>query len=105
MDSARFFDPLSNAGFGGTDIFTMIVFNGAFWEGWGDMMDAIQIGALILVAIVAIVWIRRRLRRTVAVAVVMSALLLAVALPQQASAADVRRGRSIIVPAGEVDSQ
>jgi len=97
-----FFDPLSNAGFGGTDLFTMIVFNGAFWEGWGDMMDAMQIGALILVAVVAIVWIRRRLRRPVAVAVVMSALLLAVALPQRASAADVRRGRSIIIPAGEV---
>lgn len=97
-----FFDPLSSAGFGGTDLFTMIVFNGAFWEGWGDVMDAMQIGALILLAIVAVVWIRRRLRRPVAVAVVMSALLLAVALPQRASAADVRRGRSIVVPAGEV---
>lgn len=96
------FDPLSNAGFGGSDLFTMVVFNGAFWEGWSDMFDAIQVGALILLAIVAIVWIRRRLRRSVAVAVVMSALLLAVALPQQASAADVRRGRSIIIPAGEV---
>ncbi|HET6142209.1 MAG TPA: zf-HC2 domain-containing protein [Candidatus Acidoferrales bacterium] len=97
-----FFDPLSNAGFGGTDLFTTIVFNGAFWEGWGDMMDAMQVGALILVAIVAIVWIRRRLRRNMAVAVVMSAMLLAVALPQQASAADVRRGRAVVIPAGEV---
>ena len=96
------FDPLSNAGFGGTDLFTMIVFNGAFWEGWSDMIDAMQIGALILLAIGAIFWIRRRLRRSVAVAVVMSALLLAVTLPQQASAADVRRGRSIVIPAGEV---
>jgi anti-sigma factor RsiW len=96
------FDPLSNAGFGGTDLFTMIVFNGAFWEGWSDMIDAMQIGALILLAIGVVVWIRRRLRRPVAVAVVMSALLLAVALPQQASAADVRRGRTIVVPAGDV---
>jgi cytoskeletal protein CcmA (bactofilin family) len=96
------FDPLSNAGFGGTDLFTMIVFNGAFWEGWSDMIDVMQVGALILLAIGAVVWIRRRLRRSVAVAVVMSALLLAVALPQQASAADVRRGRSIVIPAGDV---
>ena len=71
------FDQLSNAGFGGTDVFSMIVFSGAFWEGWSDMIDAIQIGALILVAIVAIGWIRRRLRRSVAIAVVMSALLFA----------------------------
>ncbi|HEX3375498.1 MAG TPA: hypothetical protein VHS29_01475 [Candidatus Acidoferrales bacterium] len=96
------FDPLSNAGFGGTDLFTMIVFNGAFWEGWSDMIDAMQIGALILLAIGVIVWVRRRLRRSVAVAVVMTALMLAVALPQQASAADVRRGKSIIIPAGDV---
>jgi cytoskeletal protein CcmA (bactofilin family) len=96
------FDPLSSAGFGGTDLFTMIVFNGAFWEGWSDMIDAMQIGALILLAIGVIVWIRRRLRRSVAVAVVMTALMLAVALPQQASAADVRRGRTILIPAGDV---
>jgi anti-sigma factor RsiW/cytoskeletal protein CcmA (bactofilin family) len=93
---------LNNAGFGGTDLFSMIVFSGAFWEGWSDMIDAMQIGALILLAIVAIAWIRRRLRRSVAIAVVVAALLLAVALPQQAAAAEVRRGRSILVPAGDV---
>jgi len=103
VDGVRpLFDPLSNAGFGGTDLFTMIVFNGAFWEGWSDMIDAMQVGALILLAIGAIFWIRRRLRRSVAMAVVVSALLLVVALPQQASAAEVRRGRSIIIPAGDV---
>ena len=96
------FDQLSNAGFGGTDVFSMIVFSGAFWEGWSDMIDAMQIGALILLAIVLIGWIRRRLRRSVAIAVVMSALLFALALPQQAGAAEVRRGRSILVPAGDV---
>jgi cytoskeletal protein CcmA (bactofilin family) len=95
------FDQLSNAGFGGTDVFSMIVFTGAFWEGWSDMIDAIQIGAVILMVIVALGWIRRRLRRSVAVAVVMSAVLFAVALPQQAAAAEVRRGQSISVPAGE----
>jgi anti-sigma factor RsiW len=98
---APWFDQLSNAGFGGTDVFSMIVFSGAFWEGWSDMIDAMQIGALILVAIVAIGWIRRRLRRSVAIAVVMTGLLFALALPQQTSAADVRRGQSISVPVGE----
>src|SRR6266853_524653 len=65
------------------------------------MIDAIQIGALILLAIVALAWIRRRLRRSVAIAVVMSGLLFALALPQQAAAAEVRRGQSISIPAGE----
>jgi cytoskeletal protein CcmA (bactofilin family)/anti-sigma factor RsiW len=98
---APWFDQLSSAGFGSTDLFSMIVFSGAFWEGWSDMIDAMQIGALILVAIVAIAWIRRRMRRSVAIAVVMSALVFALALPPQAGAAEVRRGQSISVPAGE----
>lgn len=99
---APWFDQLSNAGFGGTDLFSIVVFSGAFWEGWSDMIDAMQIGAVILLAIVAIAWIRRRLRRSVAVAVVMSALLFALALPPGASAAEVRRGRAVMVPAGDV---
>jgi len=98
---APWFNQLSNAGFGGTDMFSVVLFSGAFWEGWSDMMDAIQIGALILVAVVAIAWIRRRLRRSVAIAVVLSGLLFAMALPQSAAAADVRRGRSVTIPAGE----
>jgi cytoskeletal protein CcmA (bactofilin family) len=95
-------EQLGNAGFGGTDMFSMILFSGAFWEGWSDMINAVQIGLAIFLALVAIGWIRRRLRRSVAIAVVVSALLFAVALPQQAAAAEVRRGKSILVPAGEV---
>jgi cytoskeletal protein CcmA (bactofilin family) len=96
-------EQLSSAGLGGTDLFSMIVVSGAFWEGWSDMIDAMQIGALILVALVAIGWIWRRLRRSVAIAVVMPALLFAaLALPSQASAADVRRGRAVLISAGEV---
>jgi hypothetical protein len=95
-------DQLTSAGFGGTDLFSIILFSGAFWEGWGDMSNAMQIGALIVVGLVALGWIRRRLRRSTATAGVVSALLFAMALPQQAAAADVRRARSpIIVPARE----
>jgi len=94
-------DRLSNAGFGGADVFSMIVFSGAFWEGWSDMIDAMQIGALILVVLLAIGWIRRRLRRPVAIAVVLPLMLLALALPPRAGAAEVRRGKSISVSAGE----
>jgi hypothetical protein len=93
---------LNSAGFGGTDLFSMILFSGAFWEGWSDMIDVIQIGAGILAVLVVIGWIRRRFRRTAAVAVVMPALLFALALPPRASAADVRRGRAVTIAAGEV---
>jgi cytoskeletal protein CcmA (bactofilin family) len=94
---------LTSAGFGGTDVFSMVLFSGAFWEGWSDMIDAMQIGALILAALLAIGWLRRRLKRSAAVAVVMLALLFAaLALPSRASAADVRRGRAVTIAAGEV---
>jgi anti-sigma factor RsiW len=94
-------DQLSNAGFGGTDLVSMILFSGAFWEGWGDMADLIQIAALIVVVVGGLLLIRRRLRRVSAIAVVVAALLIALALPQPAGAADVRRGRSVYVPANE----
>jgi cytoskeletal protein CcmA (bactofilin family) len=94
-------DQLNSAGFGGTSLFSMILFSGAFWEGWSGMMDAMEISFLILLAIAVLVLIRKRLRRSMTIAVVMSALLFAVALPQQAAGADVRRGRSVFVPAGE----
>jgi len=94
-------DQMTNAGFGGTDMFSMLLFSGAFWEGWSDGMDAIQIGVVVLLAILAGAWIRHRLRRSVALAVVMSGLLFLLASPQPAAAADVRRGPSILIPAGE----
>jgi anti-sigma factor RsiW/cytoskeletal protein CcmA (bactofilin family) len=92
---------LSNAGFGGTDFVSMLLFSGAFWEGWSDMIDVMQIAALVIVGITAIGLLRRRLRRFAAIAVVMSALALALALPQPTAAAEVRRGRSVFVPASE----
>ena len=95
------FDQLSNAGFGGTNLMSMILFSGAFWEGWGDLMDIIQIAVLIVVVVAGLSLLRRRLRRTTALAIVMSAMLFALALPQSSSAAEVRRGRSVSVPSGE----
>lgn len=92
---------LSNAGFGETDLMSMILFNGAFWEGWSDMMYIFHITVLIIMALGALGLVGRRLRRSMAIAVVVPALLLALALPQPAAAADVRRGRSVFVPATE----
>ncbi len=80
----------------------MILFSGAFWEGWSGTIDAMQIGALILLAIsVAIPYgIRRRWRRSGHWPWCMSALLFALALPAGASAADAVRGRNRLIAAG-----
>ncbi|MGH9680967.1 MAG: anti-sigma factor family protein, partial [Candidatus Acidiferrales bacterium] len=63
------FDQLSAAGFGGTDLMSMILFSGAFWEGWGDLVDVIQIAVFVVVVVAALGLLRRRLRRTSAIAI------------------------------------
>jgi anti-sigma factor RsiW len=93
---------LSNAGFGGTDLMSLVLFSGAFWEGWSYMIDVMQIAALVILGIAAIGLLRRRLRRSATTAVVMSALALALALPSSAAAAEVRHDESVLVPASEV---
>jgi anti-sigma factor RsiW len=93
---------LSNAGFGGTDFFSMLLFSGAFWEGWGDMIDVMQFAALVIVGIGAVVLIRRRLRRSTAIAVVMSAMALTFVLPSPAAATEIRHEEYVLVPSTEV---
>ncbi len=93
-------DQMSNAGFGGTDLVSALLFGGAFWEGWSTMIDFIEILALLAVGITVFGVIRRRLRG-LNVVVMMSALALIAALAQPASAAEFRRGRSVLVPASE----
>jgi hypothetical protein len=93
---------LSNAGFGGTDFVSLLLFSGAFWEGWSSMISALEIAVLAILGIAAIGLLRRRFRRPTAIAVVMSAMALALVLPQPASATEIRREESVLVPASEV---
>jgi anti-sigma factor RsiW len=93
---------LSNAGFGGTDFVSLLLFSGAFWEGWSSMISALEIAVLAILGIAAIGLLRRRFRRPTAIAVVMSAMVLALVLPQPAAATEIRREESILVPATEV---
>ena len=93
---------LSNAGFGGTDFMSMLLFSGAFWEGWSYMIDVLQVAAVVIAGVAAIGLFRRRIRRPTAIAVVVSVMALALALPQRAAATEVRRDESVLVPASEV---
>jgi cytoskeletal protein CcmA (bactofilin family) len=95
------FNQLGNAGFGETDLVSTLLFSGAFWEGWSDMINVIEISALVILGIAAFGLIRRRLRRFTSLAVVISLLALALALPQPAGAAEFRRGRSVLIPVTE----
>jgi cytoskeletal protein CcmA (bactofilin family) len=96
------FDQMTNAGFGGTDLVSMLLFGSAFWGGWTDMIDILQVAAVIALGIGVFVLLRRRFRRTAAIAVVVGALALTLMPSQRASAAEIRHQREVLVPATEV---
>ncbi len=91
----------SNAGFGGTEVISWLLFNGAFWEGWSELIRGVEIATLTLLVALATGLLRRRVRRPAIVSASMMVLAVVFALPQPASAAEVRRGESVVISAGE----
>ncbi len=83
---------LSQAGFGETNLLTMLFFGGVFWKGWGAMTNILEIVAMATLGILTLVLLRRGWRRWMTVPVVMGALAAALALPPSASAAEFRKG-------------
>jgi cytoskeletal protein CcmA (bactofilin family) len=83
---------LTQAGFGETNLLTMLFFGGVFWKGWGAMTNILEIVATATLGILTLVLLRRGWRRWMTVPVVMGALAAALALPPSASAAEFRKG-------------
>src|SRR5580658_6892358 len=93
----------AQAGFTQGNLFTMLFFSGAFWKGWDAMRSLMEFLAVATLGLVVMWLLRRHLRRTTALAVVMGALALMVALPPSAAAAEQRRGDpNYTLPAGEI---
>jgi cytoskeletal protein CcmA (bactofilin family) len=92
---------LGQAGFGEGNLLTMLFFGGVFWKGWGTMTNFIEILAISTLGMVAFGLLRRSWRRWTTLALVMSALLLALGIPQPAAAAEVKKVQSYVLPKGE----
>jgi cytoskeletal protein CcmA (bactofilin family) len=101
----RWQQQLDQAGFGGTNVLSLLVFQGAFWKGWQSMATLLEVIALLTLAGVGAAFFRRRLRRGSALAQVLAGfcVLLGVmlALPTAASATEFRRGQSVTVAKDE----
>jgi cytoskeletal protein CcmA (bactofilin family) len=82
----------AQAGFTQGNLLTMLFFSGAFWKGWDAMRSLMEFLAIGTLGLVVMWLLRRHLRRTTALAVVMGALALALVLPSSAGAAEMRRG-------------
>jgi cytoskeletal protein CcmA (bactofilin family) len=90
------------AGFTQGNILTMLFFSGAFWKGWDAMRSVMEFMAAATLGTVAIWLLRKRWRHFTAMAFVMSGLVLLLALPSPAGAAEVRHGDpSFTLPAGQ----
>ena len=85
---------LEQAGFGGTSLLSLLVFQGAFWKGWQSMITLLEVLAMLTVAGFGVVLFRKRLRRGSALALVLAGLCAALALPMTAGATEFRKGET-----------
>src|SRR5215475_7907467 len=92
---------LQEAGFGGTNLLGLLVFQGAFWKGWQSMISLVEILALITLGAFAVLFLRRRLRRGTMLAVMMAWMCGTLMLPAGASATEFRKGQDPSVGSGE----
>lgn len=62
------------AGFGGTNLLSLVLFQGAFWKGWQSMFTLVEFVAMASFAGLALFLLRKYLKRGAAVAVVFASM-------------------------------
>jgi cytoskeletal protein CcmA (bactofilin family) len=94
---------LEQAGFGSTNLVSLLVFQGAFWKGWQSMVTLLEIVALLTLGGFCIAFFRRRLRRGSVLALMLAGFcgLAAMATAPTASASEFRKGDFVEVPQDE----
>lgn len=90
------------AGFGGTNLLSLLVFQGAFWKGWQSMYTLVEFVALASVTGFALFAFRKYLRRGAALAVVFASMGLMLAMGAPASADEFRKAESVQVKKDEI---
>lgn len=95
-------EQMEQAGFGGSNLLSLLVFQGAFWKGWQSMITLLESLAMLTLGGVGLAFLRRRLRRWTALAVVMAGLMGVLNLPAPASAAEIRKAQVFTVAKDEV---
>ena len=93
---------LDLAGFGGSNLLSLLIFQGAFWKGWNSMVTLLKVLALLTVAGFAMVFFRKRVRRGSALAIMLAGFCAALVLqPASAFASETRKGESVAVDRNE----
>jgi len=79
---------LENAGFGGSNLLGLLIFQGAMWKGWQSMITLLEVLAMVTLAGLGAMFFRRRIRRGSALALVFAGFCTMLALPTGASATE-----------------
>src|ERR1700676_4553118 len=83
---------LEQAGFGGSNLLGLLIFQGAFWKGWESMVTLIEVLALLTIAGSGVMFLRRRMRRGSVFAMMVAGLCAAATLSSATMASEFRQG-------------
>ena len=92
---------LEQAGFGGSNLLGLLIFQGAVWKGWQSMITILEAVALVTLGGVGAMLLRRRIRRGSALALVFASLCAALMWTPGALAAEKRTGQNPTVAKDE----
>jgi len=92
---------LEQAGFGGSNLLGLLIFQGAMWKGWQSMMTLLEVLAMVTLAGLGAMFFRRRMRRGSALALVFTGFCAVFALAPAAAASETRKGPSVGVSSDE----
>src|SRR6266446_8739026 len=93
---------LEQAGFGGSNLLGLLIFQGAFWKGWQSMITLLEVVAMLTLAGIGVAFFRRRIRRGSALALMFAGFCAVLAMPTGASATEFRHNKQITIGRDEV---
>jgi cytoskeletal protein CcmA (bactofilin family) len=93
---------LEQAGFGGSNLLSLVVFQGAFWKGWQSMFSLFEVLAVMVMAGSGVFAFRRYLRRGSAMAVLLASFGLLFAVSSPVTATEFRKGDTVTIKKGDV---
>jgi cytoskeletal protein CcmA (bactofilin family) len=97
-------DQMNQAGFGSTNLVSLLVFQGAFWKGWQSMVTLLEVVAMLTLGGFGLAFFRRKVRRGSVLALMLAGFCGAATMmmPQSAAASDFRKGDFVEVKQDEV---
>src|SRR3989442_1868095 len=93
---------LEQAGFGVSNLLSLLIFQGAMWKGWQSMITLLEVLAMVTLAGLGAMFFRRRIRRGSALALVFAGLCTVLAMPTGASATEFRHEERLTIAKDEV---